>query len=186
MNYNLLKYAAAAVMLAALGACNDNKNDITETDEAWRQLNDTYVADLDKRILAGHETEFLKLSAEWAPFQSVYVKWHNDRALTQGNLSPLETSTVNIKYEFENIKGEALGDSYAQTVNGDSIYQSRPNENIMGMWIAMLNMHVGDSVTMVIPYTSGYGSRQVGEIRPFSTLIYHVKMKGIPFYQINK
>lgn len=184
MKYNFFKYAAVSLLLLGLGACKD-KNEVTESDEEWRELNDSYVNALDKRIAAGTETEFEKLSAEWAPWQNVYVKWHNDRTLTQDNLSPLETSTVNIKYQFENIKGEDLGNSYSQTAYGDSIYQSKPNENIMGMWIAMLNMHVGDSVTMVIPYNAGYGSRQVGEIRPFSTLIYHVKMKGIPYYQLN-
>ncbi len=83
---------------------------------------------------------------------------------------------------MEDIEGKSLGNSYSTTTYGDSIYQSRPNNNIVGMWAALTSMHVGDSVTMVIPAKSGYGASAVGSIKPYSALIYHVKMKSIPAY----
>lgn len=147
----------------------------------WKQQNDTYLSEFEKTYSSGTDP-YVKIVPEWATDACVYMKWHNDRSLTANNLTPLSNSTVNIKYEMEDIEGTKMGNSYSMTTYGDSIYQSHPNQNIVGMWAAMLNMHVGDSVTMVIPYTSGYGAKSVGSIRPYTTLIYHVKMKGIPDY----
>ena len=148
----------------------------------WKKQNDEWLLDFEAQTVAGING-YTKLTADWAPQNSVFVKWHNDRALTERNLSPLSTSTVDITYAMENIEGKKLGNSFAAFIYGDSIYRSRPHQNIAGMWIAMLNMHVGDSVTMVIPYLSGYGARATGAILPYSNLIYHVKMKGIPNYE---
>ncbi len=147
----------------------------------WRTQNDTYIQYVESELMP--KEGYTKIVPEWAPGNSVYVKWHNDRSLTEKNLSPLSNSTVDITYAMENINGTNLGDSYSSHVWGDSIYRSQPNQNIAGMWIAMLNMHVGDSVTMIIPYLSGYGARAMGSIKPYSNLIYHVKMKAIPKYE---
>ncbi|MBD5387449.1 hypothetical protein HDR70_06155 [bacterium] len=145
----------------------------------WKTQNDAYIQNLESEVSEG-KSEYTRISADWAPQNSVFVKWHNDRSQTAGNLSPLSNSTVAITYALEDMYGDELGDSFSAT---DSIYSSRPNQNIAGMWIAMLNMHVGDSVTMVIPYLSGYGARQVGTIKPYSNLIYHVKMKAVTKYE---
>ena len=83
---------------------------------------------------------------------------------------------------FSADRGRWPGD-YSMTQYGDSIYQSMPNENIIGMWVAMTSLHVGDSVTLVIPAGSAYGSASRSPIEPFSTLIYHMKMKGVPKYE---
>ncbi|MDE6296745.1 MAG: FKBP-type peptidyl-prolyl cis-trans isomerase [Muribaculaceae bacterium] len=157
---------------------DDSKNQYAD----WKKQNDNYIVALESEVAAG-KSEYTRLSADWAPQNSVFVKWHNDRSETSKNLSPLSNSTVNITYAMEDIDGTALGDSYSTTTWGDSIYQSKPNQNIAGMWIAMLNMHVGDSVTMIIPYLSGYGARAMSNIKPYSNLIYHVKMKEVVKYE---
>lgn len=167
-----------AMLLA--GCSMDSKN--PDYYGEWKSKNDSYLVELEQTYASGSEP-YTKIVPEWASDACVFMKWHNDRSLTAGNLSPLSTSTVNIKYEMEDIEGTQLGDSYSNVEHGDSIYQSNPNQNIVGMWAAMLNMHVGDSVTMVIPYTSGYGARAVGSIRPYTNLIYHVKMTGIPAFE---
>lgn len=142
--------------------------------EAWRKVNDEYNANIDK-------SEFTEIIPDWAPQNSVYIKWHNDRSLTATNLVAMSTSTVDIKYELEDIEGNNLGNSYS-VASGDSVYQSKPNSNIVGMWIAMTTMHVGDSATLIIPYNSGYGAEKRGSIKPYSTLIYRVKIKDIKAY----
>ncbi|MDE5790237.1 MAG: FKBP-type peptidyl-prolyl cis-trans isomerase [Muribaculaceae bacterium] len=161
------------------GCLGDDNNDYYSD---WKKQNDDYLANLESEVNAGR-SEYTRFVPDWAPQNSVYVKWHNDRSQTLKNLSPLSTSTVDITYAMENIEGTDLGDSFSATTWGDSIYRSQPNQNIAGMWIAMLNMHVGDSVTMIIPYLSGYGARQMSAIKPYSNLIYHVKMKAIPKYE---
>lgn len=148
----------------------------------WKKQNDEYLVTFDTEV-AGGRNGYTKIVPTWAPSNSVYIKWHNDRSQTAANLSPLSNSTVNITYALEDIEGTSLGDSFSNTANGDSIYQSKPNQNIVGMWAAMLEMHAGDSVTMVIPYISGYGARIINGIKPYSNLIYHVKMKEVVKYE---
>ncbi|WP_280119841.1 FKBP-type peptidyl-prolyl cis-trans isomerase [Sangeribacter muris] len=148
----------------------------------WKKQNEEYVTKMEELTENG-EKVYTKVVPEWAPNDFVLIKWHNDRSLTEKNLKPLSNSTVNIKYEMEDINGKYLGDSYSMTQYGDSIYQSMPNENIIGMWVAMTSLHVGDSVTLVIPAGSAYGSASRSPIEPFSTLIYHMKMKGVPKYE---
>ena len=85
----------AATLLSAFAftSCmDDDSNDF----EDWRRQNDEYLAAID-------EKEFTKIVPEWAPDNSVFIKWHNDRSLNQNSLTPLSTSTVNIKYELEDI-----------------------------------------------------------------------------------
>ena len=148
----------------------------------WKKQNDEYIANLEAEVAAG-TSEYTKFVPDWAPKNSVFIKWHNDRSETEKNLSPLSNSTVDITYAMENIEGTKLGDSFSSKTWGDSIYRSQPNQNIVGMWIAMTNMHIGDSVTMVIPYPSGYGDRVSSNLKPYTSLIYHVKMKAIPKFE---
>ncbi len=176
-----LLYFLPLTALILTGCMNeDDEPDYTE----WKQQNEEYVTKMEALTENGQKV-YTKVVPEWAPNDFVLIKWHNDRSLTDNNLKPLSNSTVNIKYEMEDINGTSLGDSYAMTANGDSIYQSMPNENIVGMWVAMTSLHVGDSVTLVIPASSAYGAASRSTIKPFSTLIYHMKMKGVPNYAKN-
>ncbi|MCM1369991.1 MAG: FKBP-type peptidyl-prolyl cis-trans isomerase [Candidatus Amulumruptor caecigallinarius] len=171
MNKTVLPLAAA-LMVVMLPSCLD---DSPETYDDWRQENETYLENINTQ-------EYTRVSPDWAPQNAVYIKWHNDRSSTADNLVAISNSTVDIIYEMEDIKGNKLGNSYYATT-GDSVYQSRPNANITGMWIAMTTMHVGDSATVIIPYSSAYGSTARGKILPFSNLIYHMKIKSIPAYE---
>lgn len=170
------------LVLFSLTSClNGDDDSLTEYAE-WKQQNEEYVLKMELLTENG-EKVYTKVTPTWATFDYVLIKWHNNRSLTQNNLVPMSTSTVNIKYEMEDIEGNSLGDSYSNTTYGDSIYQSCPNQNIVGMWAAMTSLHVGDSVTIVIPAMSAYGASGRGEIKPYSALIYHMKMKSIPAYE---
>ncbi len=161
-----------------LSSCLKDDENLTEYTE-WKNKNDEYMTKMENLTENG-EKVYTKVVPSWATLDYVLIKWHNDRSLTENNLVPMSTSTVNIKYEMEDIEGNALGNSYSST---DSIYQSCPNQNIVGMWAAMTSLHVGDSVTIIIPAMSAYGSSSRGSIKPYSALIYHMKMKSIPSYE---
>lgn len=161
---------AAVVATSLLAACI--KSDLDDYD-AWREQNDEYLSKIDTR-------EYELIVPDWAPQNSVYIKWHNDRALTANNLVAMSNSTVDIKYELEDIDGNKYENTYSNT---DSIYRSKPNENVLGMWIAMTTMHVGDSATVVIPYPSGYGSTGNIKIKPYTNLIFHMKIKDIKAFE---
>lgn len=161
-----------AVLLLSLNITSCLKSDV-ETYDDWRKQNEDYIATI-------NTNEYELIIPDWAPQNSVYIKWHNDRSLTAGNLRAMSNSTVDIKYELENIDGIKIENSYSLK---DSTYQSKPNENIVGMWIAMTTMHVGDSATVIIPYPSGYGSSANNSVKPYSNLIFHMKIKAIQAYE---
>ena len=55
---------------------------------------------------------------------------------------------------------------------------------IDGWQIALMNMHVGDTVQIVVPYQSGYGSTSTGKIQPYSALRFNVRLVDIPAYEV--
>ncbi|MDE6811304.1 MAG: FKBP-type peptidyl-prolyl cis-trans isomerase [Muribaculaceae bacterium] len=165
-----------------LSSClgDDKETDYTE----WEQKNTTFVTDQEALRTPAGKLLFTRLTPDWAPQAFCLVKWENDRTLTADNLRPLSNSLVNLKYDVDDIDGNRISDSYSSTTYGDSIYQCRPNQNIIGFWNCVTNMQVGDSVTCVIPYVAGYGSTGNGNIKPYSTLVYHIKLVSIPAYQL--
>lgn len=168
----------ALLLSSCLG--DDNTVDYTE----WEQQNTSYVAEQEVKLAPDGSRLYTRLVPEWAPNAFCLVKWETDRAATANNLRPLSNSLVNLKYDVEDIEGKRISDSYSSTTYGDSIYQCRPNQNIIGFWNCVTNMQVGDSVTCIIPYVAGYGESGNGSVKPYSTLIYHIKLVSIPAYQL--
>lgn len=162
-------------MAALLPLASCLKGGLADEYQQWRETNDQYIADIDR-------DEYEEIVPDWAPQNSVFIKWHNDRELTKNNLVALSNSTVEIKYELENIYGDKLDNSYS-VASGDSVYRSKPSNNVVGMWIAMTTMHVGDSATVIVPYPSGYGTTMTNSILPYTNLIFHMKVKGISAYE---
>lgn len=169
----------SAILFVCLTSCfNDGDDDDKFDKKAWQQRNEAYVAD------AQQSGEYVTLTPPWAPQAISLVKWHNDRSLTAGNLSPLDNSLCDVKYECLDIDGTVIDSSYKSTIYGDSIYRSRPSSNITGFWYLVTQMHVGDSVTAVLPAISAYGATNYGDIKANTTLIYNLKLVGIPAYEI--
>ena len=164
------------LLFVGLTSCLGDDETIDYSD--WRKLNDDYVTKMEALTENG-EKVYTKITEDWAPQDFCLVKWHNDRKQTEKNLVAMSNSTVNIKYLMEDIDGNYISDSYSST---DSIYQSKPNQNILGMWLAMVNLHEGDSVTLIIPSTSGYGELYRDPIKPYSTLVYHMKLMKVVKY----
>ena len=159
---------------------DDNTVDYTE----WEQKNMAFVTEKQALVTPEGRPLYTRLAPDWAPQAFCLVKWENDRSLTADNLRPLSNSLVKVKYDVDDINGNRLSDSSSSTTHGDSIYQCRPNQNIIGFWNCVTNMQVGDSVTCIIPYVAGYGSTPNGTIKPYSTLVYHIKLVSIPAYQL--
>lgn len=172
------KFIVSAVILipaTMLSGCFDD-DDTDYTD--WRARNLNYIDSLAHLKENGVDI-YTRYVPVWEPGTYVLMKWHNDRNLTKGNPSPWSTSTVDVKYKGTTAYGLPFDSSYNQTRYGDSIYRTTPAANVTGFHAALVNMHVGDSVTVVIPYQAGYGSTGSGAILPFSTLIFDIKLKAI-------
>lgn len=172
-----MKTLIIALLPLALTSClgdDDNSADYAE----WIEQNEKYLSEKEA------DPSYEKIVPSWCPGVYVLAKWHNDRSLTAGNLVPMDNSTVDVIYQCEYVNDVVLDSSYKNTTNGDSIYRCKPLENIVGFWTMLTNMHVGDSVTCVIPSNAAYGATN-SSVVPYSTLIYHMKLKGIHSYEIN-
>ena len=100
-----LIYLLPLMSILFTGCLNeDDQPDYVE----WKKQNEDYVAKMEALTENG-EKVYTKVIPAWAPSDFVLIKWHNDRSLTQKNLKPLSNSTVNIKYEMEDINGKCLG-----------------------------------------------------------------------------
>lgn len=177
MNIKKYGFLLLPAVLFILSSClgGDEYEDYKE----WYQENIDYITKLENGNGLGQK-EYEKIIPDWDKSSFVLMKWHNNRAETANTLTPLDNSTIAVKYMLTTIKGDTIDSSYAQA---DSLYNCRPCEMINGFWVATTNMHVGDSVTAVIPFTSGYGVSGSGAIPPYSTLIFQIKLAKIVSYE---
>lgn len=173
--------ALSCGLLMSLTSCFDDEESTAEKYKEWRAENEQYLKEAAEQTQEDGSPYYTKIVPSWAPETYVLIHWHNDRALTQNNLSPMDNSTTQITYELFNVKGELISNSFS---NRDSVYTSRPSQNIIGMWSALTHMNVGDSVTMVIPSQAGYGEVNYNGIPPYSALVYNVKLKAVTAYEI--
>lgn len=163
------------------GSCNsDDDSETWDTYKEWREENEAFFDD-QKYTLSPEGTNLYEpLTPVWNSSAQILIRYLNDRKLTEGNLSPLLTSTVNVRYIGRLCNDVPFDSSYLQT---DSVFQTRPDKLIQGWTIALLYMRVGDSARVVIPYTLGYGSSSQGIIPPYSTLVFDLKLVDIVDYE---
>lgn len=169
--------------VALLTACNDDDNP-WETYADWRKANTEYYDGLRFELDEQGQNAYRTLIPDWNPSANILIKYLNDRSKTVGNLSPMLTSTVDVKYIGRLYNGVAFDSSYTATASyGDSLLRAQPVNLIQGWQIALLDMRVGDSARVVIPYKLGYGVSGSGSIPPYSTLVFDLKLVGIPAYE---
>lgn len=178
---NIFGLLCGALLLPMMTSClgDDDKPNYTQ----WKADNEKYVADAETEKLADGSLRFSRLTPVWSPGGWSLIQWHNDRALTSQYLSPRDNSLVDVKYCLHDIEGNVIDSSYANRVPADSIYRTRPNATVVGFWSALTAMHIGDSVTVVVPWTAGYGASASGSVKPYSTLIFDLKLVDIVAYE---
>ena len=173
-NPTLLMPVVFAALMTLPSCMGDDDTDYSD----WKKQNEAYVTEISQK------SDYELLTPPWSPSAITYTKWHNDRRLTAKNLSPLDNSQCDVKYLLRDINGKGIDSSYNKTAYGDSIYRYRPSNNIVGFWYLLTQMHVGDSVTCVMPAISAYGNVKYGDVLPFSTLIYNIKLVRIKAYEL--
>ena len=85
---------------------------------------------------------------------------------------PTETSTVKVNYKGTLIDGTEFDSSYKR--NAPATFKA--NQVIKGWTEALTMMPVGSKWELYIPQELAYGSRNAGQIKPFSTLIFEVEL----------
>ena len=98
------------------------------------------------------------------------------KVITEGNGEiPAVTCKVKVNYKGTLIDGTEFDSSYKR--NEPATF--RANQVIKGWTEALTMMPVGSKWELYIPQELAYGSRESGQIKPFSTLIFEVELVGI-------
>lgn len=90
---------------------------------------------------------------------------------------PKATDKVEVIYEGKTINGKV----FDATANhgGKKTDSFRCDQVIKGWTEALTNMQVGSKWEIYVPQDLAYGSRDAGQIKPYSTLIFTVELVGI-------
>ena len=98
------------------------------------------------------------------------------KVITEGKGEiPADTCKVKVNYKGTLIDGTEFDSSYKR--NEPATF--RVNQVIKGWTEALTMMPVGSKWELYIPQELAYGSRESGQIKPFSTLIFEVELVGI-------
>ena len=174
----LMVVAAIALMASCVG------NEVEDKYKDWRNDNTEWFNRQINRTDASGKSYYQLVTASWDPSARVLIHWFNDTMLTRNNLKPLFTSTVDVKYRGRLYDSTPFDSSYLSTSPADSIFRTALNGGIIEGWpLALTHMHVGDSCEVVIPYQQGYGTSSSGIIKPFSMLIFNLKLVSIYGYE---
>lgn len=179
------KFIFLTILLFGLSSlaisCGDSGNSWTEYTE-WRNTNiEWYLAQKEKKNPDG--TPYYKeLSPSWYTNSGVLIHYFNDRKLTEGNLSPMLTSQIAVKYKGELYNGSVFDSTTTSTA--DSVRTFSLSGTVNGWKVALTDMRVGDTCEVILPYTMGYGAGGNTSITPYSTLKFGIKLVDIPAYEI--
>ena len=98
------------------------------------------------------------------------------KVITEGKGEiPADTCKVKVNYKGTLIDGTEFDSSYKR--NEPATF--RANQVIKGWTEALTMMPVGSKWELYIPQELAYGSRESGQIKPFSTLSFEVELVGI-------
>lgn len=166
-------------VLALTTSCGGN--DTWKQYQEWYTSNNEWYLEELNRTNPDGSLYYTQLKPAWNATSGVLIHYHNDRTLTEGNLSPMITSTVATKYMLSLLGGTRVDSSYLLT---DSLFITQVNNVITGWQIALSDMRCGDSATVIVPAAAGYGDQGSGVINPYSTLRFDMKLVDIPFYEV--
>lgn len=173
--------AALIAMTITISSCGDDGNEWTEYAD-WRNTNIKWYLEQKDSVDADGKPYFTELNPIWSPNSGVLIHYFNNRAQTEGNLSPLATSTVSVKYKGTLYDGSVFDST--TVASADSIRTFGLTSLIPGWKIALQDMRVGDTCDVIIPYTMGYGISGNGSISPYSSLKFGIKLVEINAYEI--
>ncbi len=179
-----LVYALGALVVgAAMCCCSDDDNYVDYWKEyaSYRQANEAWLEE--QAALTDEEGNpfYERLVPAWDQGAYILIHWFNDRSETAGNLQPYSTSTVTTKYQGFLYNGTMFDSSENNT---DGTFTTAVGGVIDGWQIALQNMHVGDTVQILVPYASAYKENANGEILPYSALRFNMRLTDVDYYEV--
>lgn len=157
------------ITLIILPSCFNDEKD--KDYSAWREENTIAFQDSAMLLDDAGKLVYTEITPDWDKSFTILMRWHNTREENTNLVNPLSNSTCHVKYTLTNIAGDTLDSS--------SSFTCVPNQMVTGFMAALTNMVVNDTVTAVLPYTAGYGAYGYGNVYPFSTLVFGIRLDSI-------
>lgn len=181
---NLLVIISIVLLASLAVSCHDNDNQTTWDEYAdWRELNDAWLQEQMARKNPDGTPYYTRIVPAWNPSTFILMHFFNDRSLTEGNLTPLYTSVVDVRYVGRDCTGAGFDSSTLVTAYGPGIQRFACNGTIQGWSVALQNMRVGDTCDIVVPYGAAYVAATTGSIKPYSALQFNMRLVDIYSYE---
>ena len=168
----------------AMQSCTTEEETTWDKYREWREFNEEWLTDLQAKKNPDGTPYYQVVVPRWNNGAFVLMHWYNDREETAGNLSPLYTSTVDVRYRLHLADGTAADSSDNVTSYGaKGIFRTDLRSVIQGWPIGLEQMHCGDTVELIVPYGVGYGAQEMGVVQPYSNLRFNIRLVDIPYYE---
>ena len=174
-----------AILAVALGtsSCDNDEKTTWEEYAQWRESNEAWLKEQQALKNPDGTPYYNVIVPDWNPGSFVLIHYFNDRSETEGNLSPLYTSTIDTRYTLYLYNDTRVDSSAYNTDPAPGIFRTRLNNTVQGWAMALTDMRCGDTAQVVLPYGVAYGSQNLGDIPPYSTLRFNIRLVDIPYYE---
>ena len=179
--------ASAGGLLGAMtfSSCLNDEESTWDKYREYREANDAWLLEMQARKNADGTPYYKTIVPSWNPDAFVLLHYFNDPQENADKLSPLYTSTVDVRYKLHLYDGTPVDSSDLVNRYGAlGIYRTQLTSVIIGWPMALSQVHCGDSVEVIVPYGVGYGAQESGTILPYSNLRFNIRLVDIPFYEL--
>lgn len=174
---------AAFAAIGFASSCNSDEQTTWEQYAEWRETNATWLKEQQELKNPDGTPYYDVIVPDWNPGSFVLIHYFNDRAETEGNLSPLYTSTIDTRYTLHLCNDTRVDSSGYNTDPAPGIFRTKLNSTVQGWTIALTDMRCGDTAQVIIPYGVAYGAQNLSSIPPYSNLRFNIRLVDIPFYE---
>lgn len=171
--------AIFVAVLLILVACNTSTQTTWEEYTDWREANNAWLDELKAKTNEDGSPYYELVVPDWNPGAFVLIHYFNDRKETEGHLSPIYTSTIDVRYHLSLYDGTPVDSSSTMTNYGPGVYRCRLNSMIQGWGIALPHMRCGDTAEIICPYGVAYGAASQGAVKPYSNLRFGVRLVDV-------
>lgn len=163
----------ALLFVAVVSSCLSN-SDPTETYVDWKAKNEAYFASM--KDSSDYRPDTIPLNRGGGVYYS--------KIITPGTgVSPLYTDTVFVHYQGRLIDWTLFDGTFKGATpiwqNNEDSTHFKINSVVRGWTEALTHMKVGERRRIVLPWSLGYGANGSGQILPYSTLIFDVRLISV-------
>lgn len=179
-----LPFVAGGLLALGAIACSNDEKSTWDKYTDWREFNNAWLEELQAKTNPDGTPYYTTVVPQWNAGTFVLMHYFNDRAETEGNLTPMSTSRVNVRYHLSLYNDVPVDSSDLQTANGPGIFQTILNSNIIKGWtVAVCEMRVGDTAEVLMPFNMAYGMSGNTAVPPYSSLRFNIRLVDIVNYE---